>query len=153
MNKKTFKTVLVVALVLSIVGIAWAGRRVVKDKMLFEDRQYVQKIVAKTSDYTLLATDKSKTFTNLGTTGQVTFTLPTTPESGFNAKVICADGNGYTVVVQPGTTERILALSTNDGYSVISTTTGACLAFEAVEYTTDTMGWAITSDRTGWAEP
>lgn len=60
---------------------------------------------AKTAAYTILRTDTGSTYTNLGATAGVTFTLPTGPKKGDNFTFVCQAEHPLTIT--PGSTGAI----------------------------------------------
>ncbi|MGA4923433.1 hypothetical protein, partial [Bacillus subtilis] len=59
----------------------------------------VARIVAKTADYTLIASDSGTIFTNQGAAGAVNFTLPALAsiDAAFRAEFFCEAGQTITV--------------------------------------------------------
>lgn len=78
-------------------------------------------IVAKTADYTVLAADNDKIFTNQGASGAVVFTLPTTIVKGFRARFMGEANQNITVAAPSG---KLVAFNNAAATSVALSTSG-----------------------------
>jgi len=105
-------------------------------------------VVEKTGNYTCTATtDVGKTFTNEGSSGEITFTLPTAA-TGLQYCFANADSNGYTVNVDPGASDQILGETNSTEDKVQSTSQGDVICLEAV----DEVNWISRGGFGTWAD-
>lgn len=96
----------------------------------------IKKVTAKTSNYTLLATDSGTVFTNAGAAGSVSFTLPT-----------AAAGLEYTIIA---TTAQTVVLVADSGHTIRN---GGSVTSSSGNFTSDaTKGVLLKVIATGTTE-
>lgn len=91
-----------------------------------------QRVVARTSDYTLTAADNNTLFTNEGAVGAVTFTLPQARQ-GFRCGFYVVENQNVTIAANP--TDTLVVYNDNAADSVTLSTAGERIGgfFEVIQ--------------------
>lgn len=97
------------------------GTRFMFDDLRWEICNWDTPVVAKTGDYTVLATDNGKLFTNLGAGGAVNFTLPTTLARGFRVRFMIEANQTVTITAPAG---KLVAFNNAAATSIAFSTAG-----------------------------
>lgn len=104
-------------------------------------------VVAKTGNYSALATDSNNVFTNGGAVASVTFTLPAAA-SGFEYTFVVDNTNGIVIKASGTNTIRAGPVVSSAGGTMTSTMTGSSITIVAI----NTTEWMATSVLGSWTE-
>jgi hypothetical protein len=102
-------------------------------------------VVAKTGNYSVQSTDASSVLTTVGTTTEVTFTLPAATV-GNEYTFLLENNYGLIISAPGGATMRIGEIASSSGGTLTTTDKGSSVTLVAVS----TTEWIATSSTGSW---
>lgn len=101
--------------------------------------------VNKSANYTLTVADSGLVYTNYGSFGTITFTLPTTAQNGMCYRFIVAAAQ--TLEILPGSTDKILYSTAADNKKIYANTIGNTITIVGLS----TGDWAVIGVNGTWS--
>jgi hypothetical protein len=106
---------------------------------------------AKTSSHTVLDVEESRTFTNNGAGGAVTFTLPACSAVGDGFEVSFVVVASQLLYIDPNGTDKIVPLTDADGDRISNSTSGSTITLVS-RSTGGASRWYVLSSEGTWAD-